>query len=158
MPKPRGVKKGLRVKLADTHPGAKRKRAPDVAPAQQHHQQQRTSKPAKRHKGTPGGGASGHHDGRDPAGHHPQQHPQQQHPRGQQWQANSIIDRQAAQAVDRLIAAAETQRSGATIKALTLAPHVVHKRATHAVTCETLRCEFQCWVRRAVHARVCVGT
>lgn len=41
--------------------------------------------------------------------------------------------------MSRLLRASETRRGGVTLKSLTLAPHVVHKRPTHAVTCETLR-------------------
>lgn len=41
--------------------------------------------------------------------------------------------------MDRLIQAAETHRHGATIKSLTLAPHIENKKATYAVTCETLK-------------------
>ena len=45
----------------------------------------------------------------------------------------------AARAVSALLAAAATRRRGSSVKALTLAPHVRHKRATHAVTCETIK-------------------
>ncbi len=38
--------------------------------------------------------------------------------------------------------AADAARSGGvSVKSLTLAPHVVEKKATHAVTCNTLKCE-----------------
>lgn len=57
----------------------------------------------------------------------------------QTWTCSSIIDQQSAEAVARLLAAAETRTSGATIKSLTLAPHIVHKKPTFAVTCETLK-------------------
>lgn len=57
------------------------------------------------------------------------------------WRPHSVIDRQAAEAVARLLSAAETRSKGATIKSLTLAPHVVHKKPTFAVTCQTLKCE-----------------
>lgn len=57
------------------------------------------------------------------------------------WHCRSVIDRQAAEAVARLLAAAESRSGGATIKSLTLAPHVVHKKPTFAVTCETLKRE-----------------
>ncbi|KAF8073135.1 NSUN5 [Scenedesmus sp. PABB004] len=69
----------------------------------------------------------------------PQQHPPQQHQQPAAWRCASVIDQQAAEAVGRLLAAAETRSAGATIKSLTLAPHVVHKKPTFAVTCETLR-------------------
>ena len=52
----------------------------------------------------------------------------------------------AARAVATLLAAAATRRRGSSVKALTLAPSVRHKRATHAVTCETIK-----------HARVIRG-
>lgn len=55
------------------------------------------------------------------------------------WKCSSIIDQQSAEAVAKLLTAAETRTSGATIKSLTLAPHVVHKKPTFAVTCETLK-------------------
>ncbi|KAI8463734.1 MAG: S-adenosyl-L-methionine-dependent methyltransferase [Monoraphidium minutum] len=55
------------------------------------------------------------------------------------WQPRSVIDRQASEAVGRLLRAAETRAAGATIKSLTLAPHVVHKKPTFAVTCQTLK-------------------
>ncbi len=57
------------------------------------------------------------------------------------WHCRSVIDRQASEAVGRLLLAAETRSGGATIKSLTLAPHVVHKKPTFAVTCQTLKCE-----------------
>lgn len=53
-----------------------------------------------------------------------------------------IVHRQAAVAVSRLIEADASKRGGVSIKALTLSPSVLSKRATHALTCETLRCEF----------------
>jgi putative methyltransferase len=55
------------------------------------------------------------------------------------WKCTSIIDQQSAEAVSRLLDAAEHRTSGATIKSLTLAPHIVHKKPTFAVTCETLK-------------------
>jgi putative methyltransferase len=84
---------------------------------------------------------------------HPQQHPQQ--PRGRArpssasrappahspaaWTCASVIDQQSAEALARLLDAAATRSHGASIKSLTLAPHVVHKKPTFAVTCETLK-------------------
>jgi putative methyltransferase len=56
-----------------------------------------------------------------------------------QWQCSSVIDQQSAEVVEKLLLAAETRRGGATIKSLTLAPHIVHKKPTFAVTCETLK-------------------
>lgn len=49
------------------------------------------------------------------------------------------VHRQAAYAVERLLAADASQREGATLKSLTLAPHIQAKKATYAVTCEVLR-------------------
>lgn len=56
-----------------------------------------------------------------------------------QWKCASIIDEQSAEVLAKLLLAAETRRGGATIKSLTLAPHIVHKKPTFAVTCETLK-------------------
>lgn len=56
-----------------------------------------------------------------------------------QWECASIIDEQSAEVLGKLLLAAETRRGGATIKSLTLAPHIVHKKPTFAVTCETLK-------------------
>jgi hypothetical protein len=56
-----------------------------------------------------------------------------------QWRCASVIDQQSAEALHRLLAAAETRTAGATIKSLTLAPHIVHKKPTYAVTVETLK-------------------
>lgn len=55
------------------------------------------------------------------------------------WTAASIVDSQAAYAVGRLLDADSKKRHGASIKSLTLAPHVQNKQATHAVTCQTLQ-------------------
>jgi hypothetical protein len=56
-----------------------------------------------------------------------------------QWRCASVIDQQSAEALHRLLAAAETRTAGATIKSLTLAPHIVNKKPTYAVTVETLK-------------------
>ena len=56
------------------------------------------------------------------------------------WVPHSVIDRQAAAALGKLLAADSARSGGASIKSLTLAPHVVEKKATHAVTCNTLKC------------------
>jgi putative methyltransferase len=50
-----------------------------------------------------------------------------------------VVDRQAAHAVGALLRADETGAGGASIKSLTLGPAVAAKKATYAVTCETLR-------------------
>ncbi|GJP82767.1 hypothetical protein CLOP_g13002 [Closterium sp. NIES-67] len=49
------------------------------------------------------------------------------------------VHAQAAAAVERIVRASETRRGGCAVKGLTLAAGNVAKRATHAVTCETLR-------------------
>lgn len=54
----------------------------------------------------------------------------------------NVIHRQAAFAVQRLLTADETRSKGASLKSLTLAPHIQHKRATYAVTCQVLQCEL----------------
>lgn len=41
--------------------------------------------------------------------------------------------------MQRLLAADASGKGGASVKTLTLAPHIEAKRATHAVTCECLR-------------------
>lgn len=51
----------------------------------------------------------------------------------------SMLHRQCAEIVARLLKASATGRGGATIKRLCLAPHVQHKAAVYAVVCETLR-------------------
>ena len=56
-----------------------------------------------------------------------------------QWRCASVIDQQSAEALLRLLSAAETRTAGTTIKSLTLAPHIVHKKPTYAVTVETLK-------------------
>ena len=55
------------------------------------------------------------------------------------WEAVSIVDRQAARAVQQLLQADASGRGGASIKSLTLAPSIEAKKATHAVTCQTLK-------------------
>jgi len=54
---------------------------------------------------------------------------------------NPINDthRQAAHAVGRLLNADATGHDGASLKSLTLAPHIVNKKAVYAVTIETLK-------------------
>lgn len=54
------------------------------------------------------------------------------------------VHRQAAIAVGKLLEADEKKQGGASIKTLTLAPGVIAKKATYALTCETLRCESHC--------------
>ncbi|GAB4818953.1 hypothetical protein N2152v2_005999 [Parachlorella kessleri] len=50
-----------------------------------------------------------------------------------------MVHRQAAIAVSRLLAADASHRKGATLKSLTLAPHIEAKKATYAVTCQVLK-------------------
>mmetsp|Transcript_40301 Transcript_40301/g.89498 ORF Transcript_40301/g.89498 Transcript_40301/m.89498 type:complete len:538 (+) Transcript_40301:127-1740(+) len=52
---------------------------------------------------------------------------------------SSVIDRQAAYAVERLVEADASKSKGASLKSLTLAPNIVNKRATYAVTCQVLK-------------------
>lgn len=68
---------------------------------------------------------------------------QQQQQEQKEWMPHSPVVRFAAEALAKLLAADESQRSGKTIKSLTLAPHVTTKKATFALTCQTLRCECQ---------------
>ena len=49
------------------------------------------------------------------------------------------MDRQAAKAVQQLLQADASGKGGASIKSLTLAPSIDAKKATHAVTCQTLK-------------------
>ncbi len=77
---------------------------------------------------------------------------------GEGLACRSVIDRQAAQAISRLLQAAETHQSGATIKSLTLAPHIQNKKAVYAVTCETLRCELRVMRTQMPYSIVIVKT
>lgn len=51
----------------------------------------------------------------------------------------SAVHSQAAFAVRRLLEADERKRGGVSLKSLTLAPHITAKKATYAVTVETLK-------------------
>jgi putative methyltransferase len=51
----------------------------------------------------------------------------------------SVVCRQAAHAIGRLLAADASKQGGIAVKSLTLAPHIKEKKATHAVTCRTLK-------------------
>ncbi len=53
----------------------------------------------------------------------------------------SIVDKQAAAALTTLLRADSGRAHGATLKSLTLAPHIEAKKATYAVTCQTMKCE-----------------
>ena len=50
-----------------------------------------------------------------------------------------MVDRQAAKVVQQLLQADASGRGGASIKSLTLAPTIDAKKATYAVTCQTLK-------------------
>ena len=65
----------------------------------------------------------------------------QQQQEQKEWVPHSPVVRFAAEALKKLLVADESQRSGKSIKSLTLAPHVSTKKATFALTCQTLRCE-----------------
>ena len=69
------------------------------------------------------------------------QQQQQQQEEQKEWVPHSPVVRFAAEALKKLLVADESQRSGKSIKSLTLAPHVSTKKATFALTCQTLRCE-----------------
>lgn len=100
-----------------------------------------------------GGGGGGGGKRKKAGGDEQQQQQQQQHPskRPKQhqhqnqlnpsstWRASTVIDQQAARFLARLLDAARTRKGGATVKSLCLADGVEHKRATYAVTCETLK-------------------
>jgi hypothetical protein len=66
---------------------------------------------------------------------------QQQQEEQKEWVPHSPVVRFAAEALKKLLVADESQRSGKSIKSLTLAPHVSTKKATFALTCQTLRCK-----------------
>ncbi|EIE18290.1 S-adenosyl-L-methionine-dependent methyltransferase [Coccomyxa subellipsoidea C-169] len=53
--------------------------------------------------------------------------------------ATGLVDRQAASAITHVLHADATGTEGASIKSLTLGPAIQAKKATYAVTCETLR-------------------
>ncbi|GLC36293.1 hypothetical protein PLESTM_000428100 [Pleodorina starrii] len=57
------------------------------------------------------------------------------------WRPLSIVHQQAALAVQRLLEADSSRQHGASLKSLTLAPHVEAKKATFAVTCQVLKCK-----------------
>ena len=50
-----------------------------------------------------------------------------------------MVDKQAAQAVQRLLKAQASGRKGASLKSLVLAPHIQAKKATFKVAYNTLR-------------------
>ena len=56
------------------------------------------------------------------------------------WRCMSVVDQQAAFAVQRLLQADSSRSNGASLKSLTLAPHIVAKKATYAVTCQVVKC------------------
>jgi 25S rRNA (cytosine2278-C5)-methyltransferase len=64
---------------------------------------------------------------------------QSKHRENKELYPTDISLRQASQAVSRLLAADAARCNGASLKSLTLAPHVRNKRAVHAITVETLK-------------------
>ena len=68
--------------------------------------------------------------------------PKQQLPNKRWLCCQSDVDQQASNAVHRLLQASRSKSRGASIRSLTLAPHITAKKAVHAVTCETLKCEL----------------
>ncbi len=95
----------------------------------------------KRHKPT-------HTDGGKPRQSFKQGSRQSQHQSSgspPSWRCISTVHQQAAFAVQRLLEADSSRKHGASLKSLTLAPHVVAKKATYAVTCQVLKCEPGGW-------------
>ena len=68
--------------------------------------------------------------------------PRQHLPKKHWLRCQSDVDQQASDAVHRLLQASRSKSRGASIRSLTLAPHITAKKAVHAVTCETLKCEL----------------
>ena len=68
--------------------------------------------------------------------------PKQHLPRKCWLRCQSDVDQQASDAVHSLLQASRSKSRGASIRSLTLAPHITAKKAVHAVTCETLKCEL----------------
>lgn len=87
------------------------------------------------------GQGKGRGRGRGPPGAAPEPGAGARKATGSRWSLASLVHRQAADALARLLAASASRRGGTSIKALTLAPHIQAKKATYAVTHETLRCE-----------------
>lgn len=58
------------------------------------------------------------------------------------WSCASVVDKQAAGIVGKVLGAAEKKSRGVNLRSLTLAPGVKAKKATHAVVCQTLKCEL----------------
>ena len=54
---------------------------------------------------------------------------------------------QAGKAVEAIVKADKTKSAGRSLRSLKLAPRNVAKKATHALTCETLRCNLPCRIR-----------
>jgi putative methyltransferase len=110
--------------------------------SRQQQQQQSSRNSAAKHS-KPAAAPNKHPQAASPAAVAKRSHQHQQHSQHQQhwsgWRCASIIDQQSAEVLDKLLLAVETRRGGATIKSLTLAPHIVHKKPTFAVTCETLK-------------------
>jgi putative methyltransferase len=102
------------------------------------HQQQRRQQQQTQQKPKPQKPTQGHRQGSNPY-NRDSSAASGRHSASSGWQCASVIDQQSSEVLEKLLLAAETRRGGATIKSLTLAPHIIHKKPTFAVTCETLK-------------------
>lgn len=64
------------------------------------------------------------------------------------WSCASLVDKQAAAIVGKVLGAAEKKSRGVNLRSLTLAPEIRAKKATHAVVCRTLRCKLECSIEK----------
>ncbi|KAK9857582.1 hypothetical protein WJX84_008181 [Apatococcus fuscideae] len=55
------------------------------------------------------------------------------------WTCSSVVDRQAAHALEKILEAHTTRRHGVSLKSLTLGSNIEAKKATYAVTLESLK-------------------
>ena len=62
--------------------------------------------------------------------------------KGMRVQLLAKVRRQAARAVQSLLKGDADRRASASIRSLIYAPSIVAKKATLALTCQTLKCEF----------------
>lgn len=62
--------------------------------------------------------------------------------KGMRVQLLAKVRRQAAKAVQSLLKGDADRRASASIRSLIYAPSIVAKKATLALTCQTLKCEF----------------
>ena len=129
MVKRKGVSLLKKEKLQARHPSLHKKvksKAPKPVPAAK--PKPAADQPQARH--TPAAGAAA------------KRKPAKVEPKTQdEWVPHSAVVRHAAEALAKLLAADESRSGGKTIKSLTLAPHIKEKKATFALTCQTLRCE-----------------